>query len=183
MRLAALPVLALLISSGIAPVSAEDTNFRLGIGRYTLNADPSEAVSADGNKAHHGWSISGEMPQSEHTASRAIVYHIDDERVRTTGIEMQIQWGIGLASPGFRLYTGPAFFFENTKVLQADDHSFSHNSDFALSAGTGYQWNDWVVDFNYQLRPARSYHKILRDRGNDDDAHVYSTNINLAYRF
>ena len=183
MRAAALSALLILTLPAALPVVADDTDFRLGAGRYVLNADPSSAVSSDGNKPHYGWSISGEMPQSDHTASKATIYHISDDRVDVTGIEMQIQWGIGLSSPGFRLYAGPGWFFENNKDRQAEDHSFSHHSDFALSAGTGYRWQSWVLDFNYQYRPARSYEKTLRDRGIDEKARVYTTNLSLAYRF
>ena len=178
------PWLMFLIVSCL-PVSgmAQDSNFRLSFGRTTLDVSPNEAYSSDGQNQHHGWSIAGEMPQSDHTASRAQLYRIDDDRLTATGLEMQIMWGWGLASEGPRLYAGPSYFFEHRHDERATDDSFDVFRDIGVSAGFGYQYQRWVLDLNAQWRDPRSYERESKSRQRNDNVSVHSMQLLMGYQF
>lgn len=160
-----------------------DNNLRLSIGRHTLMVDPAEAYASDLKQQHSGWSLGAEMPQSDHTASRALLYRVDEEGLQATGIEMQILWGYGLSAPGFRIYAGPGFFFEHRKDLRAATDRFDAFRDFALSAGTGYQYKRYVVDINYQRRDPRSYQRELKARSGKGSINAASLNLSFGYQF
>jgi len=162
---------------------SQDSNLRISVGRHMLTTDPANAYAGDQSKQHSGWSIAAEMPQSDHTASRAIFYRVADDRLTSTGLEMQILWGYGLATPGIRVYAGPGFFFEHRHDLLADEDQFDAFRDFALSAGLGYQYKRYVVDMNYQLRDPRSYERELKTRGVDDSVNASSMNLSFGYQF
>lgn len=161
----------------------EDTNFRLSLGRIAVNSDPALAYSSDQKKQHFGWSISGEMPQSNYTASKATYYQIDDDRLDAKGIEMQIMWGYGLQQPGFRIYAGPAYFFEHRTDKLANTDRFDTYRDIALAAGAGYQYDRIVFNINYQYRDSRSYERELKKRGSSDSVDASTLNITLGYQF
>ena len=182
-RIIALGLLLLTQITQQSLAESQDTNLRVSLGRHLLTTDPALAYASDLQTQHSGWSIAAEMPQSDHTASRAIFYRVADDRLTASGLEMQILWGYGLATPGFRIYAGPGFFFEHRKDLLADQDQFDVFRDFAISAGLGYQYKRYVVDVNYQLRDPRSYERELKTRGGDDSVSANSMNVSFGYQF
>jgi len=167
----------------VSQAAEHDSNFRLSLGRYITSVDPSASYSSDDQKQHFGWSIAGEMPQSNYTASRAIFYAIDDDRLGASGLEMQIMWGYGLAQPGFRIYAGPGFFFEHRTDRSAASDKFNTYRDFAISAGTGFQYKRMILDLNYQYRDPRSYERELKKRGGDESVDASTLNLSIGYQF
>src|SRR5690606_37524824 len=135
LRLVFITALILLPSIG----SAEPTNFRAGIGAFALDIGHAPAGLPDGSQT--GFSLFGEFPQSNHTASRFILYRIDGgDGVRLTGGETQLMWGMGLAQPGFRLYTGPAWHYDRMRVTRSGGHDTRTFNGWGWQIGTGWQY-------------------------------------------
>lgn len=131
---------------GTATVVAEPSNFRVGVGAIKLDSQ-------------WGGELFAEYPQNNHTASRFSLYYANDD-YRIKGVEAQLFWGIGLAEPGFRLYTGPSWHYEKTKK---SDHAW------ALQLGTGWQYRAITLDYSVSAR--------------DRHADVLVQRILFSYRF
>lgn len=170
-------------SSLLAPViaSAEPTNFRVGIGAF--QADVSSTSQGLPNGQHTGHSLFGEFPQNNYTASRFIMYSLQGhDGLRLYGAETQLMWGIGLAQPGFRLYTGPAWHYEKMKVPSTGSSRTHTLNGWGWQVGTGVQYQAITVDVAATYRDQDDYNKLNQRLGHQkSDAWVY--NLLLSYRF
>ena len=83
-------------------VTAEPSNFRVGVSSTVLDIHSGPDYLTDSDTI--GMAVFAEYPQSNHAASRFIVYRIHDDGSETasdrkdvTGFETQLMWGWGLA--------------------------------------------------------------------------------------
>ncbi len=161
-------------------VTADTTNFRAGIGGFALDVAHAAPGLPDGNQ--YGLSLFGEFPQSNHTASRFILYRMDQDGVTMTGGETQLMWGMGLAEPGFRLYTGPAWHYEKIRLPRAGGSSTRTFNGWGWQIGTGWQYRAVIVDYAVTARDSHDYNKENR-RAGQATGDVWSHNLLLSYRF
>lgn len=160
---------------------AEPTNFRVGIGSFMADTDPAATyMPTDKNR---GFSLFAEMPQSDNTASRFIYYRLKEDNKQTIGFETQLMWGIGLSTPGFRLYTGPAWHHEKTRVARASSNHQVFNG-WGWQLGTGYQYKALTLDISATLRDNHEYHAENKRAGlNTQKPTSYIGNVLISYRF
>ncbi|UZK03423.1 hypothetical protein [Venatoribacter cucullus] len=177
LRIVFITALILLPSIG----SAEPTNFRAGIGAFALDIGHAPAGLPDGSQT--GFSLFGEFPQSNHTASRFILYRIDGgDGVRLTGGETQLMWGMGLAQPGFRLYTGPAWHYDRMRVTRSGGHNTRTFNGWGWQIGTGWQYRAVTLDVAATFRDRHDYNRETR-RAGLPKGDVWTHNLLLSYRF
>ncbi|ASP40081.1 hypothetical protein CHH28_15975 [Bacterioplanes sanyensis] len=150
--------------------TAEPTNFRVGAGIWQLSIDPG-APSHDDT----GYALLAEFPQSEHAGSRFLVYGMNGQQdYLVRGVETQLFWGWGLASPGFRLYTGPAWHWQKSRA-QNSSH-ITHNG-WGWHIGTGWQWRAITLDLTASYRIPDDYDQ------DGQSVDVTTSALLLSYRF
>lgn len=131
-RLSLSSLLIILISLLCSQTQAQ-SNLRLGVGMVMLDTTPSVASIKNGQSK--AVSLFAEMPQSEHSGSRFLIYSKQpSDGEKYWGFESQIFWGWGLNQPGLRLYTGPAWHYEKHRFTQ----------DTALKTLYGWGWNTGI---------------------------------------
>lgn len=174
------PLLIALMSLLPLTLWAGDTNFRAGAGIFIPDVAHAAQGLPDGNQS--GFSLMGEFPQSNHTASRFILYRVNEEGIDMTGGETQLMWGTGLAQPGFRLYTGPAWFYEKNRLPRVNGTSTRTFNGWAWQAGTGWQYRDITLDYAASWRDNHDYARENRQAGRAT-GDVWVHNLLLSYRF
>jgi len=169
----------LLISS--ACVQAEPTNFRVGVGLLQTDTSPAAGYFPDNHD--QGYTLFAEMPQSDHTASRFLIYRLDDNGKQLSGYETQLMWGWGLAGPGLRLYTGPAWHYEKLK-LQRPGANHQVFNGWGWQLGIGVQYQAITLDLAATVRDNQDYHHENKRAGLDDSRpDTYISNLLISYRF
>lgn len=161
-------------------IQAEPTNFRAGVSLFRSNTSPAPDYMP-GNK-EKGYSLFAEMPQSNNTATRLIIYHLDDQDKHMQGFETQLMWGIGLAEPGFRLYTGPAWHREGIKINRPGK-SYQVFNGWGWQLGTGFQFRAITLDLAATFRDNRDYHSENKRAGLDKKPESIISNLMISYRF
>lgn len=177
-----LALLPLATASGL--VNAEDsfTNFRVGVGSFRLDIDPAAAYLPDAED--RGTTLFAEFPQSEHAASRLIAYRYHGNGKDLTGFETQLMWGWGLASEGFRLYTGPAWHREKMAVERNSGSGTRVFNGWGWQLGTGVQVGAVTVDVAATWRDNEDYDAENHAAGDDyPRPDVWFRNLLISYRF
>lgn len=173
--------MATALFSVTALTQAEPTNFRVGAGLFSADTDPAPAYMP--TSSDQGFSLFAEMPQSDNTATRFILYRLDKDDKQTFGFETQLMWGIGLSQPGFRAYTGPAWHREKTKVNRPGTNHQVFNG-WGWQLGAGYQYQAITLDLTATLRDSHEYYGENKRAGLDDKKPTsYITNFLISYRF
>lgn len=180
-RMAALQ--AVVISAVFAlTAQAEPTNFRVGTGLVKSDTDPAPAYMPSDQQV--GNSIFAEMPHSENTATRFIMYRVSSEGKSLSGFETQLMWGVGLDDTGPRLYTGPAWHRENIEVVSTlgnrKDRVFN---GWGWQLGAGMQYKAVTIDLAVTLRDSHEYHAENKRAGIDKKPTSYLGNLLISYRF
>jgi len=166
-----------------ADSATEFTNFRVGVSATSLDVSP----GADYMPAHddHGFGVFAEFPQSNHAASRFVIYQINNDEKDVSGFETQLMWGWGLAEEGFRLYTGPAWHREKIAIRRTG--TSSHTGVFngwGWQIGTGYQLGAITLDVAGTYRDDQDYRNENRRGGaSGSRPDVWLTNAMISYRF
>ncbi|MGB1091164.1 MAG: hypothetical protein ACPGYX_03485 [Oceanobacter sp.] len=165
-----------------AQSQAENTNFRVGLGSTTLDVSPAaEYLPTTDEK---GLSLFAEFPQSNHAASRFIMYRAHQNDKDLTGFETQLMWGWGLAQPGFRLYAGPAWHREKILVDRTGGSRTRFFNGWGLQAGLGYQLKAITLDIATTWRDDQDYRFENRRSGVENTRpDVFLTNLLISYRF
>lgn len=167
--------------SASALTMAEPTNFRVGVGSFMSDTDPAPVYMP--SNSEQGFSLFAEMPKSDNTATRFIYYHLSDNNKHMVGFETQLMWGIGLSQPGFRLYTGPAWHREKTRVARGTSKHQVFNG-WGWQLGAGYQYQALTLDVAATLRDSHEYDSENKRAGlNDDKPTSYIANVLVSYRF
>lgn len=179
MRTALLGLSFILLS---ASAVAEPTNFRAGLGmlRYDVTPAPDYMPSARDT----GLTLMAEFPQSNYHGSRFILYALDSDTTGLWGYETQMLLGFGLAQPGFRVYTGPAWHREVIKRQTAQGADPVVFNGWGWQAGIGWQYQAVTLDLAATYRDTRDYrmeNKIATGI-NTPPAPVLG-NLLLSYRF
>jgi len=175
-----LSVLAVLAVTYTA--QAEPTNFRVGLGLLKYDVHPAPDYMPDFR--HSGITLSAEFPQDNYHGSRFIIYSMDDGDTSLWGYETQMMIGYGLAQPGFRIHTGPAWHREVIEVQrngQSDPEIFN---GWGWQLGTGYQYKALTIEVAATYRDTRDYrmeNKFATGR-NTPPAPILS-NLLVSYRF
>jgi len=166
----------------LAVVADEPTNFRVGLGMLRYDVHPAPDYMPDAR--HTGLTLMAEFPQDNYHGSRFIIYSQDDGDVSLWGYETQVMVGYGLAEPGFRIYTGPAWHREviNTQRKGYSDPQIFNGWGWQL--GTGYQLGAVTLDVAATYRDTRDYRmeNKLATGENTPPAPVLG-NLFLSYRF
>ncbi|GGY34951.1 hypothetical protein GCM10011297_05030 [Bacterioplanes sanyensis] len=152
-------------------VQAQDyTNFRVGGGIWQFSVDPGHPDHSD-----YGYALMAEFPQSEHAGSRFLVVGLNGEQgFLLRGVESQLYWGWGLASPGWRLYSGPTWHWQ--KARHASSRHQVHNG-WGWHLGTGFQWRALTIDIAAGYRLADDY------RRDGKTPTVMTSSVIASYRF
>lgn len=164
--------LTLCLSCAPALCSAADepTNFRVGVGSWQLSIDPGQPDSDD-----RGIALMAEFPQSEHAGSRFLYYRQQGEQgYWLHGVETQLFWGWGLNQPGWRLFSGPSWYWQKS---HSDQQSHQVHNGWGWHLGTGWQWQALILDVSASYRLPDEY------RVNGKTPDVTTTNLMLSYRF
>lgn len=160
---------------------SEPTNFRVGVGSFQLDSDPAPAYLPDNSDT--GFSLFAEMPQSNHTATRFMLYRIDQDDKFSSGFQTQLMWGIGLSQPGFRAYTGPSWHHEKNRITRAGKNHQVFNG-WGWQLGLGYQYKSVTLDLAATVRDPSDYRTEYRRAGlGKKTPSVYTTNLLIGYRF
>ncbi|WP_221795400.1 hypothetical protein [Oceanobacter mangrovi] len=169
-------------SATAAAADSEPTNFRVGVTSTALDVSPSAPSFPDSSQ--RGFGLYAEFPQSNHAASRFIWYRIHDDDQDVTGFETQLMWGWGLAQPGFRLYTGPAWHRDKVLIQRtAGSHTGIFNG-WGWQIGTGYQLGPVILDVAATFRDDQDYRNENRRAGiSGERPNVWLTNAMISYRF
>lgn len=155
---------------------ADIRNFRVGLGWLNVDIQPSPLTP----KRDHGVTVFAEYPQNNYTASRFIMYRLDAAgRDRLRGFETQLMWGYGLAQPGIRLYTGPAWHYE-TWHNQQQEHRFN---GWGWQLGGGFQFQAITIDVAATYRHPSDYHRFNRRQGIPHKPDPIFSNLLISYRF
>jgi len=171
-------VTALMLFSATA--SAEPTNFRVGAGLFQSDTNPAPDYMPDNSQ--RGYSLFAEMPQSDHTATRFMLYRLSDDNKQLIGYETQLMWGIGLSQPGFRIYTGPAWHRETIRVERPGASHRTFNG-WGWQAGFGFQYRAITLDVAATLRDNSDYYSENKKAGLSDKPDSYISNLLISYRF
>lgn len=179
-------VILALMSSGqaIADSAKQDdyTNFRVGISSTTLDVSPGASYMPE--SGDQGMGVFAEFPQSEHAASRFIIYRMHQDGKDVTGFETQLMWGWGLASEGFRLYTGPAWHREKILIDRGTSKHTGVFNGWGWQVGTGVQWGPITLDIAGTYRDDQDYRNENRRGGaSGKRPDVWLTNAMISYRF
>lgn len=176
-----LSALTFFVSSVSAADTKEPTNFRAGVGVF--QADIGNAPAYLPNGEQQGFSLFAEFPQSNHAASRFILYCLNGEDdVQLQGGETQLMWGWGLAEPGFRIYTGPAWHYEKMLVQRAAGDHYRVFNGWGWQLGIGAQFAAITIDLAATLRDPDDYnHENIQAGAKEGD--VWTHNLLLSYRF
>lgn len=167
-------LLALLLLA--LPSHADYSNFRVGLGWLKVDMEPSPLAQ----KSDDGITLFAEFPQTNYTASRFLIYRLDgtnDTRLR--GFETQLMWGYGLAQPGLRLYTGPAWHRDSW-------HHTGQSQRFqgwGWHLGSGIQYQAITVDITATYRRANDYRRYHRRQGIHNQSAPILGNVLISYRF
>ena len=178
------------LATAAATTAADPTNFRVGVAGTQLNIDPGPEYVTSSDDT--GIAIFAEYPQSNHAASRFIVYRIHDDgsdtgndRKDVTGFETQLMWGWGLAKPGFRIYTGPAWHREKMLVERSGKYKTRTLNGWGWQLGLGYQLGPITLDAAATWRDPDDY-RLENQRTaalSDDTPDVIFNNLMISYRF
>lgn len=177
LTLAAITTLVLTPAAG----QAEPSNFRLGTGLFSASIEHAPDWLTDGSQ--QGFSVFGEFPQSNYAASRFILYRINGaDGVRMQGGETQLMWGWGLAQPGPRAYTGPAWHYDKMLVQRSDGDHYRVFNGWGWQIGMGFQFRAVTLDVAATWRDADDYNSEIKRTGHRD-TNVWTRNLLLSYRF
>ena len=161
---------------------AEPTNFRVGAGLLKYDVHPAPDYMPDFRQS--GVTLFAEFPQDNYHGSRFLLYSLDEDDTSLWGYETQVMIGYGLAQPGFRIHTGPAWHREVIDVRRngkADPQIFN---GWGWQLGTGYQIEAITIEVAATYRDTRDYrmeNKIATGR-NTPPAPILS-NLLISYRF
>ncbi len=134
--------------------SEKASNLRMGLGMVMLDTTP-----AVGNGQSKALSLFLEMPETEHSGSRFLLYGKKDSSEESYwGFETQIFWGIGLNKPGFRAYTGPAWHYEKHRFSQGAKTGKYYG--WGWNTGIGMQIDRIQIDLAGNYRDNSDYSKI-----------------------
>lgn len=189
-----------ILSWGIALVAlnlatatvAEPSNLRVGVSRTVLDIDPAASYLTTSDNV--GMAVFAEFPQSNHTSSRFVLYRIHEDgnasqRKDVTGFETQLMWGWGLAEPGFRIYTGPAWHREKILVERSGSRKTRFFNGWGWQLGLGVQQGPITVEFAATWRDPDDYRTEnrrpeIKATGIDDQKpKVWLNNMMISYRF
>lgn len=175
-------LLPLVSTSALAEDKPAYTNFRVGVGSFRLDIDPAASYLTDAGD--RGSSLFAEFPQSEHAASRFIMYRYHGDDKDLTGFETQLMWGWGLASEGARLYTGPAWHREKMAVERSSGSGTRVFNGWGWQLGAGYQVGAITVDVAATWRDNEDYDDENHAAGHDyKRPNVWFRNLLISYRF
>lgn len=162
----------LLLSS--SPVWAK-SNLRIGGGMVMLDTKP--AVGSLKNGQSRAFVLFAEMPESQHTSSRFMLYtKKQTEQERYWGLESQFFFGWGLDRPGLRLYTGPAWHYEKHRFNKGGATKTMYG--WGWNTGIGLQAGPIQIDLAGNYRDPSDYPKIKNKRPT-----VWFIQVLAGYRF
>lgn len=168
-------------ASVCAAENNQPTNFRVGAGVF--QADMGNAPAYLPNGEQQGFSLFAEFPQSNRAASRFILYRLNGEdNIQLQGGETQLMWGFGLAEPGLRAYTGPAWHYEKILVQRAAADHYRILNGWGWQFGLGIQFDAITLDLAATLRDANDYNHETEQAG-AKEGDVWTHNLLLSYRF
>lgn len=173
-----LPALCTLLLTPAA--LAEPTNFRVGTGTFRMDIGHAPAGLPDGSQT--GGLLFAEFPQSNRAASRFILYRIDSDGVKVKGGETQLLWGWGLAGPGLRLYTGPAWHYERMEVPRSGSVLTRTFKGWGWQLGAGVQYRAVTLDYAVMMRDNDAYKRENALAG-QPSGDVFTHTLLLSYRF
>jgi len=164
-----------------APIQAEPTNFRVGLGMLRYDVHPAADYMPDFRNT--GFTFSAEFPQDNYVGSRFIVYREDDDDVSLWGYETQLMWGYGLAQPGFRIYTGPAWHREVIRSQANGSRQQRVFNGWGWQLGTGWQIGAITLDVAATYRDPKDYRDENKRAGNNVIPDPILSNVLVSYRF
>lgn len=159
----------------------EYTNFRVGLGALRYDIHPGAEYMPDGQST--GVTLMAEFPQDNYHGSRFIVYKLNGEGEDVWGFETQMLLGYGLAQPGFRIHTGPAWHRE---FITTDDDGSSDPELFngwGWQAGVGWQFAAITLELAATYRDPQDYRNENRRAGVSGKPDPLLTNLFVSYRF
>lgn len=163
------------------PSLAEETNFRVGLGMLRYDISPAAEYMPNGK--HTGITLMAEYPQDNIHGSRFIIYSLDDEGVNVWGVETQMLLGYGLAKPGFRIYTGPAWHREFIKLRRTNKTKTQLFNGWGWQLGFGWQLDRLTLDIAATYRDPKDYHSENKNAGVSKSPAPILGNALLSYQF
>ncbi|MDF1764030.1 MAG: hypothetical protein P1U57_11520 [Oleibacter sp.] len=147
--------------------------------RYDVH--PSPAYMPNGKDT--GITLMAEFPQDNYHGSRFIIYSLNDGDVDLWGYETQMMLGYGLAQPGPRIYTGPAWHREVIAVQRNGTRNDKIFNGWGWQLGTGWQYQAITIDIAATYRDTRDYRQENKAAGSHFPPAPILGNVFVSYRF
>ncbi len=181
--LKALPLLSatFLSTSVFAEESPQIKSWNIGVGTYAsvVNID---SAFGDEDIEFTGVNFAGTYAFSDTIALRAGYFSLeneDDSALKSTGIDVNIYFGTGLASEGFKVYIGGGLF-SDTWEFQSEEEDFS---GIQFNGGIGYNWEIISLELIVGIRSASEYADFIEDNGGSGEIIAVSSSLLLSGRF
>ena len=181
MRLPLFAALSLSLSLPALAEQTEYTNFRVGAGALRYDIHPGGESMPNGRDT--GVTFLAEFPQDNYHGSRFIVYKLNGDGVSSWGFETQMMLGYGLAQPGFRIHTGPAWHREFIHVRRDGTSDEKLFNGWGWQLGIGWQFDAVTFELAATYRDPYDYENENRRAGIDQRPDPILTNLFVSYRF
>ncbi len=164
-------------------LSAEEVNkvdetlkqWSVGVSSYVISIDDADY----GDDTFEGYSFSAGYAFSDSLAVRGQFYSTEHELtsdLELSGIDVNVFYGTGLATEGFKAYVGVGFYSETLKETYYEiDEDFS---GVQLSGGIGYNWDSLSLELAIALRSTGDYEDL-----SESDMAAAAGSLILSYRF
>lgn len=170
-------ILSLALSSLNAQAGDEQKHVQLGISSYALIV----AYNNSSDDEFSGTAFSAAYAPTDNVAFRGTFYSIENDdfsELESSGYDLIIYVGTGLASEGFKIYGGGGIFNETWEL-------FGFEEDFSgiqFGGGLGYNWDAVALDLVVAVRDVSDYEDALGPIGLIVDTVVTSA-LTLSVRF
>ena len=170
-------LVSLLISSSLYAQSYDQKRLQVGFGVYNLTVNYNNSFDYE----FSGTAISAAYAPTDNLSFRVSFYSLDNDdfsALESSGYDLVIYGGTGLATQGFKIYGGGGIY-SDTWELNGFEDDFS---GVQLSGGLGYNWEVVALDFVIGIRSTSDYEDELSQIGLLVDT-VTTSSLTLSMRF
>lgn len=161
------------INSGAKP-------FSIGIATYATTIAYDNSLYDDDEFS--GMALSFAYAFNDSLAFRGTFFsleHDDFSDLESSGYDLLLHFGTGLATTGLKAYIGGGLFKDQWELYSLEE-TFN---GFQLSGGVGYNWEPVSLDFVLGIRDASDYENFVNGPFTNTSAAAVSASLILSVRF